>query len=161
MHLSDREEILEQVLRPQADTPLPHWNSSQPPDLPRVPRTASQREPEILGHQLFPIVKGNNKQQTEQNQRSGSSSGSHPLIRTVVFAQENLEKCSYPFLTAKQAAQPQRRHHCHWGKVPNTQVSCIRPSCLQHQPSWAVFAPQEKRKEKAENCVLSRQEPGY
>lgn len=126
--------------------PWLHWISGSPP------RLASVRlgwlhswKPEITGHQLFPILRENIKP-TKQEQKVMFLCGSHQLLKTVVFTQEKLEKVACSFPTIRQGPQPLRLQHRPSVRVPEKQIFCIHLSSLQHQASWTMSVPQEKRK---------------
>lgn len=161
-HGLPRKEILEHVLHSHVHISPAALEFRQPqgPASACPPQLHSWKL-ELFGHQLFPVLRENNKQASKTKQEIRFLFGSHQLLRTVVFTWEKLEKVSRPFQIAKQAAQPLRLQYCQGVKVPKKQIFRIPLSSLQCQASWTVFVPQEKRKKWRMLYFRCRQEPHY
>lgn len=130
--------------------------------------------PEILGHQLFPILRENNQQANKTKQKVRFFI-QHPLLRTIIFTQEELEKVYPTIFNCKTSSSASVTPLLPGGKGAKYTNFHIPPSSLQSQASWTVFVPQEKikttttatikqqkkSKTKTEFCTQCRPEPHY
>ena len=150
-HGPPRKEIPEHVLHSHVDISPAALEVRQPqgPASVRPPQLRCWKL-ELFGHQLFPVLRENNKQANKTKQKIRFLFGSHQLLRTVVFTREKLEKVSLPFQIAKQAAQSLRLQYCQGRRCQINRFSAsLYPPCSVKHLGRCLY---HRRKEKNGEC---------